>query len=202
MEVFTTKLESVLLIKPPTVFEDFRGHYIETYNRNAYFTAGIPIDFIQDDISDVAPPRAARHPWRHQDLEADLLPAGQLLPGRGEQRPELVAVPRVGGIYPVRDSNHLQVLVPPNFGNGHLVMSERAIFHYKQSTEYNRAGQFTLPWNDPALNIWWPMPNPIVSERDQGNAVEGRGLDGRDASSRTGRVHRSPRPGGTACWRA
>jgi len=51
MEVFTTKLESVLLIKPPTVFEDFRGHYIETYNRNAYFTAGIPIDFIQDDIS-------------------------------------------------------------------------------------------------------------------------------------------------------
>ena len=51
MEVFPTKLESVLLIKPPTVFEDFRGHYIETYNRNAYFTAGIPIDFIQDDIS-------------------------------------------------------------------------------------------------------------------------------------------------------
>ena len=51
MEVFTTKLESVLLIKPPTVFEDFRGHYIETYNRSAYFTAGIPIEFIQDDIS-------------------------------------------------------------------------------------------------------------------------------------------------------
>ena len=51
MEVFTTKLESVLLIRPPTVFEDFRGHYIETYNRNAYFTAGIPIDFVQDDIS-------------------------------------------------------------------------------------------------------------------------------------------------------
>ena len=51
MEVFTTKLESVLLIKPPTVFEDFRGHYVETYNRKAYFTAGIPIEFIQDDIS-------------------------------------------------------------------------------------------------------------------------------------------------------
>ena len=46
MEVFSTKLESVLLIKPPTIFEDFRGHYIETYNRKAYFTAGIPIDFI------------------------------------------------------------------------------------------------------------------------------------------------------------
>jgi len=59
--------------------------------------------------------------------------------------------------------------VPPKFGNGHVVMSERAIFHYKQSTEYDRAGQFTLLWNDPALKIWWPIANPIVSARDQGN---------------------------------
>ena len=43
--------------------------------------------------------------------------------------------------FTLSDTNHLQVLVPPNFGNGHVVMSERAIFHYKQSTEYDRAGQ-------------------------------------------------------------
>ena len=48
-------------------------------------------------------------------------------------------------------------------------MSERAIFHYKQSTEYDRAGQFTLLWNDPELKIWWPVSNPILSERDQGH---------------------------------
>ena len=30
-------------------------------------------------------------------------------------------------------------------------------------------GQFTLLWNDPALNIWWPVTNPILSERDQGH---------------------------------
>jgi dTDP-4-dehydrorhamnose 3,5-epimerase len=60
--------------------------------------------------------------------------------------------------------------VPPKFGNGHLVMSERAIFHYKQTTEYNRSGQFTLVWNDPTLKLWWPVQNPIVSQRDQGLA--------------------------------
>ena len=70
--------------------------------------------------------------------------------------------------FTLSDTNHLQVLVPPKFGNGHLVLSERAVFHYKQTTEYNRAGQFTLPWNDPTLKIWWPTHNPIVSERDQG----------------------------------
>jgi len=66
------------------------------------------------------------------------------------------------------DQNRLQVLVPPKFGNGHLVLNEQAIFHYKQSTNYNFAGQFTLSWNDPELNIWWPIKNPIVSRRDEG----------------------------------
>jgi dTDP-4-dehydrorhamnose 3,5-epimerase len=70
-------------------------------------------------------------------------------------------------VHPVGE-NRLQVLVPPKFGNGHVVMSEQAIFHYKQTTDYDRSGQFTLIWNDPALNIWWPVQNPIVSQRDQG----------------------------------
>ena len=46
MEVFPTKLNSVLLIKPPTIFEDFRGHYVETYNKSIYYSSGIPIEFI------------------------------------------------------------------------------------------------------------------------------------------------------------
>jgi dTDP-4-dehydrorhamnose 3,5-epimerase len=66
------------------------------------------------------------------------------------------------------EQNRRQVLVPPNFGNGHLVLSETAIFHYKQSTSYSRASQFTLLWNDPKLNLWWPVKNPIVSRRDEG----------------------------------
>jgi len=174
MEVFATKLESVLLIKPPTVFEDFRGHYIETYNRNAYFTAGIPIDFVQDDIS-----ISHRHVLRgiHGDTKTWKLVSclqGSFYmvvvnndPNSSQYR-EWVS-------FTLSDTNHLQVLVPPNFGNGHLVMSERTIFHYKQSTEYDRAGQFTLLWNDPTLKIWWPIQNPIVSQRDQGNPKLERG---------------------------
>ncbi len=62
------------------------------------------------------------------------------------------------------------MIVPPKFGNGHLVLSETAIFHYKQSTYYNRDGQFTIMWNDPKLNIDWPIDNPILSDRDAGGA--------------------------------
>ena len=51
MQVQSTKLEGVKLITPPTNFEDFRGSYVELYNHRLYHEAGIPLDFIQDDIS-------------------------------------------------------------------------------------------------------------------------------------------------------
>jgi dTDP-4-dehydrorhamnose 3,5-epimerase len=70
--------------------------------------------------------------------------------------------------FTLSDTNRLQVLIPPKFGNGHVVLSDVAIFHYKQNTYYNRAGQFTVLWNDPQFKIWWPVSDPIISQRDAG----------------------------------
>lgn len=169
MEVFPTKLNSVLLIKPPTIFEDFRGHYVETYNRNIYFNSGIPVEFVQDDIS-----VSHRHVLRgiHGDEKTWKLISclyGSLYIVVVNNDPASAQY-RQWASFTLSDTNRLQILVPPKFGNGHVVMSEQAIFHYKQTTEYDRAGQFTLIWNDPALKIWWPIRDPIVSERDAGKA--------------------------------
>jgi dTDP-4-dehydrorhamnose 3,5-epimerase len=47
-------------------------------------------------------------------------------------------------------------------------MSKFGIFSYKQSTLYKGAGaQFTVRWNDPKVNIAWPIENPILSSRDK-----------------------------------
>ena len=62
--------------------------------------------------------------------------------------------------------NKAQILIPPKFGNGHLVLSDSCIFHYKQNTQYNRDGQFTIKWNDPSFNFKWMNNSPILSERD------------------------------------
>jgi dTDP-4-dehydrorhamnose 3,5-epimerase len=71
-------------------------------------------------------------------------------------------------IFSINDKNRIQVLIPPGFANGHLVMSEFGIFSYKQSTLYKGAGaQFTVRWNDPKVNIAWPIKNPILSSRDK-----------------------------------
>ena len=65
------------------------------------------------------------------------------------------------------DKSRLQVLVPPKYGNAHLVLSDMTIFHYKQSTYYEPSKQFTYKWDDSQLNIWWPIKNLILSQRDE-----------------------------------
>jgi dTDP-4-dehydrorhamnose 3,5-epimerase len=167
METFKTKLEGVILIKPPTVFGDYRGIYVEIYNEKLYKEAGINVDFIQDDIS-VSKKDVLR--GIHGDNKTWKLIS--CLAGKFY----LVVVnwdkdsPQFGkwASFILSEHNRFQVLVPPKFGNGHLVLSEQAIFHYKQSTYYDRPGQFTILWNDPKLNIRWPVKNPILSLRDEG----------------------------------
>ncbi len=66
------------------------------------------------------------------------------------------------------DQNRYQVLVPPKHGVSFLALTDYITFHYKQSSYYNRAKQFTYKWNDPKFNIWWPIKNPILSQRDGG----------------------------------
>jgi len=170
MEVEKTHLEGVLLIKPPTVFEDFRGTYVEIYNEVLYKEVGIAVDFIQDDIS-----TSTRHVLRgiHGDTETWKLVSciyGKfyLVVVNWDENSKQYGQ---WESFVLSDRNRQQVLIPPKFGNGHLVLSEEAIFHYKQSSYYNRPGQFTILWNDPKLNIWWPIKQPIVSQRDEGIAT-------------------------------
>ena len=148
IEVSSTKLNGVLTIKPPTIFNDSRGSYVEIYNEKLYAEAGIGVRFVQDDIS-----VSARDVLRgiHGDKETWKLVSCL----HGEFY--LVVIDWDDGStqhgvwesFVLSDQNRLQVLIPPKFGNGHLVLSELAIFHYKQSTYYDRASQFTLLWNDP-----------------------------------------------------
>lgn len=167
MEVSKTQLDGVLLIKPTTVYEDFRGSYVETYNQELYQKAGITVSFVQDDIS-----TSSRHVLRGIHGDAVSWKLVSCLYGKFY----LVVLNYDKGsaqfgrweAFTLSDRNRLQVLIPPQFGNGHLVLSQEAIFHYKQSSYYNRAGQFTVAWNDPRFNIWWPIKAPVVSQRDAG----------------------------------
>jgi dTDP-4-dehydrorhamnose 3,5-epimerase len=167
LEFSKTSLEGVLSILPSTNFEDFRGSYVEIYNKKLFQDAGLTQDFVQDDIStsyhDVL--RGIHGDSKTWKLVSCLKGSFYLVVVNNDS-----SSPEFGKWegFTLSDVNRKQVLIPPKFGNGHLVLSESAIFHYKQTTDYDREGQFTLLWNDPKLNIWWPTDNPTLSRRDSG----------------------------------
>ena len=171
MQVRKTKLDGVLVIKPE-VFEDFRGQYVETYNEELYHKNGVSTKFVQDDIS-----VSSRHVLRGIHGDAETWKLVSCMYGKFY----LVVVncdkdsPAFGKweSFVLSDTNRLQVLIPSKHGNGHVVLSDQAIFHYKQNTYYNPKGQFTYKWDDPQLKIWWPVKSPLISQRDElGRFVE------------------------------
>ena len=122
MQVNETSLDGVLLIKPPTIFEDFRGVYIETYNQRIYREAKITDDFIQDDIS-----ISRQHVLRgiHGDQSTTKLVSCLM----GEFYLIIVNNDPASSQYrkwqsfTLSDKDNYQILIPPKFGNGHLVCS-------------------------------------------------------------------------------
>jgi len=165
MIVSKTGLDGVKIVKLD-VFEDHRGQYVETYNEKDYRDHGIDVKFVQDDLS-----VSSRHVLRGihgDDVTWKLI---SCLYGKFY----LVVVncdldsKNFGKweSFVLSEYNRHQVLVPPKFGNAHLVLTDQAIFHYKQSTYYDPQRQFTYLWNDPQFNIWWPVKTPILSRRDE-----------------------------------
>jgi len=165
LQVEKTDLDGVLVIHPLTQYEDYRGDYVETYNEELYRAAGIVDRFVQDDYA-----TSGRHVLRGIHGDARTVKLISCLYGKiyvivvnhDDASPQF----RKWQSFTLSDRNRLQVYIPAKFGNAYLVTSESAVFHYKQSTYYDRAAQFTLKWNDPAYAFWWPVREPILSERD------------------------------------
>jgi dTDP-4-dehydrorhamnose 3,5-epimerase len=165
MKIEKTKLDGVLLITPPVMAEDFRGTNTEIYNDKLYREAGIKNNWILDSIS-----TSRKHVLRGIHGDSHTTKLISCLHGsfyfvvlncdaNSSQYGEWIS-------FTLSDKNRQQVFVPPKFGNAHLVMSDHVVFHYKLDAYYDRDSQFTIRWDDPGHNIWWPIKNPILSERD------------------------------------
>tara|TARA_Y100000310_G_scaffold335234_1_gene416751 strand:- start:60 stop:557 length:498 start_codon:yes stop_codon:yes gene_type:complete len=164
MKIKDTSLPGVKEIQLDT-FEDHRGQYVETFNKALYEEFGINIGFVCDDISvsDKNVLRGIHGDDKTWKLISCLYGKFYLVVLNNDSHSSQYGQ---WESFVLSDTNRKQILVPPKFGNGHLVLSDKAIFHYKQSEYYNREGQFTIKWNDSRHKIWWPINNPILSRRD------------------------------------
>jgi len=165
-KIESTNLDGVFKITP-SVFKDFRGQYIETYNKEFMRENNLDIDFLQDDIS-ISKKNVLRGIHGNHDtwkLISCLYGNFQLIVVNNNK--DSLEYKKWES-FDLSLKNREQIIVPPKFGNGHLVKSDFAIFHYKQNTQYVRESQFTIKWNDPVFNFKWDIAEePILSERDK-----------------------------------
>ena len=164
MVVQKTELENVLLIKRD-IHTDNRGTFVEPYNMDEFIKQGITIKFIRDAFS-----TSHKHVFRgiHYDNKTWKLIQcmyGEIILVVVDMKNESTQYLQ-WQTFSLSDQNRYQVLVPPYFGNGHLVLSDRCIFHYKMSEYYDPVNEKVLRWDDPKLKLELPVSKPILSEKD------------------------------------
>ena len=167
MNVIKTKLKDCVIIEPK-VFGDMRGFFLETFQADRYKDlAGITLPFVQDNHS-----RSSKGVLRGLHFQKTK-PQGKLVRVvRGEVYDVAVDIRQDSPTYGrwetviLSEDNKTQFWVPPGFAHGFVVLSEVADFEYKCTDYYDHSDEGSLLWNDPDLNIPWPIDNPKLSEKD------------------------------------
>lgn len=167
MIIIKTKLKDCVIIEPK-VYGDDRGFFLETFQVNKYKElADITYPFVQDNHS-----RSSKGVLRGLHFQKKR-PQGKLVRVvRGEVFDVAVDIRRDSPTFGkweaviLSEKNKTQFWVPPGFAHGFQVLSDSADFEYKCTDFYDPFDEGSLLWNDPALNIPWPINNPILSEKD------------------------------------
>lgn len=170
MQLIPTTLPDVLLIAPQ-VFGDARGFFMESYNRRklAALHPALDVEFVQDNHS-----RSARHVLRglHYQIQQ---PQGKLVRVvAGEVYDVAVDLRRSAKTFGqwtgqiLSAENQRMMWVPPGFAHGFYVLSEFAEFLYKTTDYWYPEHERSLLWNDPQLDISWPLTGePLLAAKDQ-----------------------------------
>jgi len=165
-----TKLKGSFLIKP-TVHEDSRGYFLETFKETFLLNNGLEYNFVQDNES-----KSQRgvlrglHFQRRDEAQAKLVRVitGSVLDVIVDIRK---GSPTFGEHYKIvlSEKNKFQLLVPRGFAHGFLVLEDDTIFSYKCDNFYNKDSEGGIIYSDPELQIDWGMPENdlILSEKDE-----------------------------------
>jgi len=165
-EKIETALPGVVILKPK-IFGDPRGFFAETYHQQKFADLGITAAFVQDNHS-----RSSRGTLRglHYQLRRPQAKLCRVVEGAvfdvaiDIRRGSATFGKWVGVTLSADEMN--QIFIPAGFAHGFVVLSESAQFLYKCSDFYDPASEGGVAWNDPDLNIRWPLTEPLLSEKD------------------------------------
>lgn len=168
MEILTTEIPGLLIIKPD-VFADDRGYFFESYNKSRFTEAGINVDFVQDNES-----KSAKNVLRGLHFQRMPFAQGKLVRViRGAVLDVAVDIRKESPTFgkwnaiQLTEQNKLMYWIPEGFAHGFLTLEDDTIFTYKCTGVYHKPSESSILWNDPELGIKWAVEDPILSPKDK-----------------------------------
>ena len=162
---------SNLTIIEPQAYSDNRGMFMETYNMNDFKAAGIDTSFVQDNHSS-----SVKGVLRGLHFQKCFPQAKLVRVIRGEVFDVAVDIRRGSPTFGrwqgviLSEKNRRLFYIPEGFAHGFLVLSDEAEFVYKCTQFYHPEDEDGIIWNDPYINVEWPLSrieNIILSEKDK-----------------------------------
>lgn len=170
MKVTDTKIPDVKIIEP-TVFEDERGFFFESFNHKKFEEAiGREVTFVQDNHS-----KSNKGVLRGLHFQLPPYAQGKLMRVvQGEVFDVAVDIRKSSPTFgqwvaeTLSAKNKKQLWIPEGFAHGFLTLSETADFIYKTTDYYASEHERAIRWNDETLSIGWPdYLRPVLSEKDR-----------------------------------
>jgi dTDP-4-dehydrorhamnose 3,5-epimerase len=162
-----TELPGVVVIEPE-VFPDGRGFFMETYKKSDFLAAGLPMDFVQENQSkSVKGTLRGLHLQRPPRAQGKLVRVldGEIFDVAADIRPDSPTFGRWVSVS-LSAENRRSVYIPAGYAHGFCVVSSDAQVVYKTTEEYAPELEWGVRWDDPLLEIPWPVSTPRLSERD------------------------------------
>ena len=165
-----TKIDNLYIIEPK-VFEDDRGYFLESYNKRDFFEAGLNMVFVQDNESKSKKGVLRGMHFQTKFTQGKLVRVtqGEVYDVAVDLRKDSKTYGQWEGVY-LSSENKKQFYIPEGFAHGFLVLSEEAVFNYKCTNLYAPEYDGGLLWNDPQVNIHWPLDrieDIILSPKDK-----------------------------------
>lgn len=170
---YVTGIDGLVVIEPK-VFPDERGYFMETYNQKDFAEIDINCTFVQDNQS-----ASKKGVLRGLHFQKEFPQSKLVRVIRGAVYDVAVDLrdgsPTYGKYYGVTltAENKKQFFIPRGFAHGFLVLSDEAEFAYKCDDFYHPGDECGLIWNDPTIDIKWPLnevggvENLILSNKDK-----------------------------------
>ena len=167
MEIIKPPIKGLLVIKP-TVFQDDRGYFFESWSKESFINFGLDLSFVQDNQS-----LSAKGVLRGLHFQNPPYAQGKFVRViKGSVLDVSVDLRKESDTYgqhfslELSEKNKTALYIPPGFAHGFVSLEENTIFSYKCTAFYHSDSEEALLWNDKDLSIDWKVNNPLVSKKD------------------------------------